>query len=125
MVAIVVARSPASSASTWRWNNATMASCSADRVVIGPPGFVLRITSLATSSQLIRPASMIGNTAQQSHPRYGMARRCAEEIRMAHEHKPADVYPALLKAFNSGDVDATVACYESEACFVLKSGHAA
>jgi hypothetical protein len=43
---------------------------------------------------------------------------------MGHEHKPADVYPALLKAFNAGDIDATVACYEPQACFVLKSGHA-
>src|SRR5216683_3562895 len=46
-------------------------------------------------------------------------------IRMSHEHNPADVYPALLKAFNAGDIDATVACYEPQACFVLKSGHAA
>ena len=44
---------------------------------------------------------------------------------MGHEHNPADVYPALLKAFNAGDIDATVACYEPQACFVLKSGHAA
>jgi uncharacterized protein (TIGR02246 family) len=36
---------------------------------------------------------------------------------------PADIYPALLKAFNAGDVDATVACYEPAAHFVLKSGH--
>src|SRR5215471_14144032 len=37
---MVVARSPASSASTWRWNSATMASCSADKVVIsGLPSF--------------------------------------------------------------------------------------
>ena len=44
---------------------------------------------------------------------------------MGHEHNPADVYPALLKAFNAGDIDATVACYEPQACFVLKSGRAA
>jgi uncharacterized protein (TIGR02246 family) len=44
---------------------------------------------------------------------------------MGHAHNPADVYPALLKAFSAGDVDATVACYEPQACFVLKSGHAA
>jgi uncharacterized protein (TIGR02246 family) len=43
---------------------------------------------------------------------------------MSHKHNPADVYPALLKAFNAGDIDATVACYEPQACFVLKSGHA-
>src|SRR5205809_2802567 len=47
------------------------------------------------------------------------------KIRMGHEHNPADVYPALLKAFNAGDIDATVACYELQACFVLKSGHSA
>jgi uncharacterized protein (TIGR02246 family) len=44
---------------------------------------------------------------------------------MGHEHNPADVYPTLLKAFNAGDIAATVACYEPQACFVLKSGHAA
>src|SRR6266851_1965815 len=44
---------------------------------------------------------------------------------MGHEHNPADVYPAYLKAFNAGDIDATLACYEPQACFVLKSGHVA
>jgi uncharacterized protein (TIGR02246 family) len=44
---------------------------------------------------------------------------------MGQERSPADVYPALLKAFNAGDIDATVACYEPQACFVLKSGYAA
>jgi uncharacterized protein (TIGR02246 family) len=44
---------------------------------------------------------------------------------MGHAHNPADIYPALLKAFNAGDIDATVACYEPQACFVLKSGHVA
>jgi uncharacterized protein (TIGR02246 family) len=43
---------------------------------------------------------------------------------MGHRHNPADIYPALLKAFNAGDIDATLACYEPQACFVLKSGHA-
>jgi hypothetical protein len=38
---------------------------------------------------------------------------------------PADVYPVYLKAFNAGDIDATVACYESQACFISKSGPAA
>jgi uncharacterized protein (TIGR02246 family) len=42
---------------------------------------------------------------------------------MGHRHNPADIYPALLKAFNAGDIDATLACYEPQACFVLKSGH--
>jgi uncharacterized protein (TIGR02246 family) len=44
---------------------------------------------------------------------------------MGHEHNPADIYPTLLKAFNAGDIDATLACYEPQACFVLKPGHAA
>src|SRR5580692_9222490 len=42
MVATVVSRSPASSASTWRWNNATMVCCSADKVII--PGSQKRRT---------------------------------------------------------------------------------
>jgi uncharacterized protein (TIGR02246 family) len=42
-----------------------------------------------------------------------------------HEHNPADVYPALVKAFNAGDIDAIVSCYEPQACFVQKSGHVA
>jgi uncharacterized protein (TIGR02246 family) len=42
---------------------------------------------------------------------------------MGHEHNPADVYLALLKAFNAGDIDATLACYEPYACYVQKSGH--
>jgi len=42
---------------------------------------------------------------------------------MGQEHKPADVYPALLQAFNTGDLDAILACYEPRACFVLRSGH--
>lgn len=44
---------------------------------------------------------------------------------MDRKHTPADVYPILLKAFNAGDIDSIVACYESQACFVLKSGHIA
>jgi len=44
---------------------------------------------------------------------------------MAHGHNAADVYPTYLKAFNAGDIDATLACYEPQACFVLKSGHVA
>jgi len=48
IVAIVVSRSPASSASTWRWNNATIACCSLDKAVIcylallSGSGFILR-----------------------------------------------------------------------------------
>ncbi len=49
----------------------------------------------------------------------------AEETRMSHEHNPADVHAAYLKAFNAGDIDATVACYEPQACFVSKSGRVA
>ena len=44
---------------------------------------------------------------------------------MGHEYNPADVYPTLLKAFNAGDIDAILACFESQACFVLKSGDTA
>ena len=43
---------------------------------------------------------------------------------MGHGYNPADVYPKLSKAFNAGDIDAIVACYEPEACFVSKSGRA-
>jgi uncharacterized protein (TIGR02246 family) len=38
---------------------------------------------------------------------------------------PADVHPAYLKAFNAGDIEATVACYESQACFISRSGRVA
>ena len=41
---------------------------------------------------------------------------------MGHEYNPADVHPTYLKAFNAGDIDAIVACYEPQACFVSKSG---
>ncbi len=44
---------------------------------------------------------------------------------MGHEHKPVDIYPALLKAFNAGDIDAILACYEPQAHYVPKSGHVA
>jgi uncharacterized protein (TIGR02246 family) len=44
---------------------------------------------------------------------------------MRHEHNPADVYPTLMKAFNAGDLDGILACYEPEACYVPKSGRAA
>jgi uncharacterized protein (TIGR02246 family) len=43
---------------------------------------------------------------------------------MGHEYNPADVHPTYLKAFNAGDIDAIVACYEPQACFVSKSGRA-
>jgi len=44
---------------------------------------------------------------------------------MSQGQDPADVYPVYLKAFSAGDIDATVACYESQACFISKSGRAA
>jgi uncharacterized protein (TIGR02246 family) len=44
---------------------------------------------------------------------------------MIHDHNAADVHPAYQKAFNAGDIDATVACYESQGCFVSKSGRIA
>jgi uncharacterized protein (TIGR02246 family) len=44
---------------------------------------------------------------------------------MHHEQNPADVYSAYLKAFNAADIDATLACYESQACFLARSGRAA
>jgi uncharacterized protein (TIGR02246 family) len=44
---------------------------------------------------------------------------------MSADHKAADVHPAYLKAFNAGDIEATVACYEPQGCFVSKSGRAA
>jgi uncharacterized protein (TIGR02246 family) len=47
------------------------------------------------------------------------------EDSMGHEHKPADIYPAMLKAFNAGDIDAILACYEPQAHYVPKSGHVA
>src|SRR6476660_861083 len=44
---------------------------------------------------------------------------------MSGDDKAADVHPAYLKAFNAGDIEATVACYEPQGCFVSKSGRAA
>ena len=44
---------------------------------------------------------------------------------MSHDYNPADVYPTLMKAFNAGDIDGILACYEPQACFVSKSGRAA
>jgi uncharacterized protein (TIGR02246 family) len=41
---------------------------------------------------------------------------------MGNEYNPGDVYPTYLKAFNAAEIDAIVACYEPEACFVSKSG---
>lgn len=44
---------------------------------------------------------------------------------MGQAHNPTDVYATLLNAFNAGDIDATVACYEPKACFLSRSGRAA
>jgi uncharacterized protein (TIGR02246 family) len=44
---------------------------------------------------------------------------------MSRAQGPADVHPVYLEAFNAADVDATVACYESQACFISKSGREA
>ena len=37
----------------------------------------------------------------------------------------ADIHPIYAAAFNSGDVEGTVACYEATGCFVAKSGRVA
>jgi uncharacterized protein (TIGR02246 family) len=44
---------------------------------------------------------------------------------MGGAQNPAEVYATYLKAFNAGNVDATVACYEPQACFMSRSGRAA
>jgi uncharacterized protein (TIGR02246 family) len=44
---------------------------------------------------------------------------------MSQGQDPADVHPVYLKAFNAGDIDATLVCYEPQACFISKSGRAA
>ena len=44
---------------------------------------------------------------------------------MGNGQNPADVYETYLKAFNSGNVEATLACYENHACFMSRSGRAA
>ncbi len=44
---------------------------------------------------------------------------------MGDAHNPSSMYAAYLKAFNAGNVDATLACYEPQACFMSRSGRAA
>src|SRR5262245_59574796 len=44
---------------------------------------------------------------------------------MAKIYNAGDVHPAYERAFNSGDVDATVACYEASGTFVARSGRVA
>jgi uncharacterized protein (TIGR02246 family) len=44
---------------------------------------------------------------------------------MNKAYTAADVHTIYAGAFNSGDVERTVACYESSGCFVSKSGRVA
>lgn len=44
---------------------------------------------------------------------------------MSTKPSPADTYPAYIKAFNAGDVDAALSHYEPQACFVSRSGRVA
>ena len=41
---------------------------------------------------------------------------------MNKAYTAADIHPIYARAFNSGDIESTVACYESNGCFVAKSG---
>jgi uncharacterized protein (TIGR02246 family) len=44
---------------------------------------------------------------------------------MPDARKPADVPPLFVAAFNAGDLDALMQCFELEACFVSRSGRVA
>jgi uncharacterized protein (TIGR02246 family) len=44
---------------------------------------------------------------------------------MGTAQNPGEIYATYLKAFNAGNVDATIACYEPHACFMSRSGRAA
>jgi len=44
---------------------------------------------------------------------------------MDKAYNAGDVHPIYVKAFNSADIEATVACYEPDGCFVAKSGRVA
>jgi len=44
---------------------------------------------------------------------------------MPDARKPGDVHPLFVAAFNAGDLDALMQCFEPEACFVSKSGRVA
>jgi len=44
---------------------------------------------------------------------------------MKQAYTAADVYSIYASAFNSGDIERAVACYESVGCFVSKSGRVA
>jgi uncharacterized protein (TIGR02246 family) len=43
---------------------------------------------------------------------------------MGTAQNPGEIYATYLKAFNAGNVDATIACYEPRACFMSRSGRA-
>ena len=44
---------------------------------------------------------------------------------MSDARKPGDVHRLFVAAFNAGDLDALMRCFEPEACFVSKSGRVA
>ena len=44
---------------------------------------------------------------------------------MDKAYSAAEVHPIYMKAFNAGDIEATVACYEADGCFVSASGRIA
>jgi uncharacterized protein (TIGR02246 family) len=69
--------------------------------------------------------SLIGSDYQPIRGRGQLFWVCGRDNEEIPMKEPADVHPAYLKAFNAGDIDATVACYESQACFISKSGRVA
>jgi len=44
---------------------------------------------------------------------------------MSDARKPGDVHSLFVAAFNAGDLDALMRCFEPEACFISKSGRVA
>ncbi|MHC2332792.1 YybH family protein [Bradyrhizobium sp. USDA 4454] len=44
---------------------------------------------------------------------------------MEKAYNAADIHPIYMRAFNAGDIEATVACYEDSGCFVSASGRIA
>lgn len=44
---------------------------------------------------------------------------------MGSGRNPADIYASYLEAFNRGDLERTLACYEDHACFLSRSGRIA
>jgi uncharacterized protein (TIGR02246 family) len=53
------------------------------------------------------------------------AERLSRMSQMDKAYNAGDVHPIYVKAFNSGDIEATVVCYEPGGCFVAKSGRVA